>query len=97
MSDISHTKAKMFLEGLHLNETKNTFEQLEGLIEILENKSDPDPSEVCLVHSIYAFIEKLNILESNLKSYSKKGTNPLGSKLSSLYENISYSGSIYRD
>ena len=97
MSGISHNKAKMFLEGLHQNETKNTFEQLTGLIEILENKNDPDPTEVRLVNHIYAFIEKLNILEHNLKSYSKETSNVVGSKLSNLYENISYNGHIYRD
>jgi len=97
MSGTSHNKAKIFLEGLHQNETKNTFEQLTKLIEILENKNDPDPTEVRLVNHIYAFIEKLNILEHNLKSYSKESSNVIGSKLSNLYENISYSGHIYRD
>ena len=97
MSGISHNKAKMFLEGLHQNETKNTFEQLSDLIEVLENKNDPNPTEVRLVNHIYAFIEKLNILEHNLKSYAEKSSNVAGSKLSNLYENISYNGHIYRD
>ena len=93
----SHNKAKMFLEGLHNDSTKNTFDQLKGLIEALENKSDPDPHEVHLVNHIYAFMEKLNILENNLKSYASESSNLTGSKLSSLYESISYDGSIYRD
>jgi len=97
MSGISHNKAKMFLEGLHLNDTKNTFEQLKDLVEVLENKTDPDPSEVQLVHNIYAFIEKLNILEHGLKMYATESVNSIGSKLSSLYEELSYSGHIYRD
>ena len=94
---VSHNKAKMFLEGLHQTSTHSTFEQLTGLIEILENKSDPDPIEIRLVENIYAFIEKLSILESNLKSYSKEGSPSLGNKLTSLYEGISHKGNYYRD
>ncbi len=97
MPGLSHNKAKMFLEGLHQSDTKNTFEQLKDLIEVLENKIDPDPTEVRLVNHIYAFIEKLNVLENNLSSYAKESTNQTGTKLSNLYENISYNGHIYRD
>jgi hypothetical protein len=93
----SHNKAAMFLEGLHHNETKSIFENLTSLIEELENKSDPDPVEINLVHNIYSFLEQLSILEGNLNSYSKESNNELGNKLTSLYEKISYVGSIYRD
>jgi hypothetical protein len=94
---VSHNKAKMFLEGLHRVETQSIFEQLTGLIEILENKTDPDPTEIRLVSNLYSFIEKLNILESNLTSYSKESGNNMGNKLTSLYEKISSSGNYYRD
>jgi len=94
---VSHNKAKMFLEGMHSSDTRSTFEQLTGLIEILENKPDPDPIEIRLVENIYAFIEKLNILESNLTSYSKEKGHSLGTKLTSLYEGISHKGNYYRD
>jgi hypothetical protein len=97
MSHISHKKAQLFLEGLHSNVTSQTFEMLQGLIEVLESKNDPDPAEIRLVDSIYSFVEKLNILESNISNYSKKNSEDAGSKLNSLYENISYNGSIYRD
>lgn len=97
MSHISHIKAQLFLEGLHSNQTSSTFENLRSLIEILETKNDPDPIEIKLVDSIYHFIEKLNILESNIKQYAKDTSNPTGSKLSSLHENISCNGYIYRD
>lgn len=93
----TQNKAKMFLEGLHSNQTKATFEQLQSLIELLENKNDPDPIEIRLVQSIYSFIENLNILESNIKSYSKESSNLLGNKLTNLYENISDKWDIYRD
>lgn len=94
---VTHNKAKMFLEGMHSNNTRSTFEQLTGLIELLENKPDPDPIEIRLVENMYAFIEKLNILESNLNSYSKEGGKTMGNKLTSLYENISHRGNYYRD
>jgi len=97
MSHISHKKAQLFLEGLHNNETSKTFENLQELIEILESKNDPDPVEIKLVDSIYSFLEKLNILESNIKTYSKETSNPYGNKLSNLYEGISSNGHIYRD
>jgi len=98
MSINSHAKAKIFLEGLHSKELRDTFEHLQGLIETLENKNDPDPIEIKLVDNIYSFLEKLNILESNINSYSKDvSLDPIGSKLSSLYENISSTGHIYRD
>lgn len=93
----SHNKAKLFLEGLHTVETQSIFGQLTGLIEILENKSDPDPVEIRLVSNLYAFVEKLNILESNLTSYSRESGNNLGNKLTSLYERISSTGDYYRD
>ena len=93
----SQVKAKIFLEGLHSKETKSTFEHLQGLIETLESKNDPDPIEIKLVDSIYSFLEKLNILESNIKTYSKETSNPYGNKLSNLYEGISSNGHIYRD
>lgn len=95
---VSHNKAKMFLEGMHSNSTRSTFEQLTGLINVLENKPDPDPIEIRLVENIYSFIEKLNILENNLRSYSNEGNhNSLGNKLTSLYEGISHRGHYYRD
>ncbi len=97
MSINSHAKAKIFLEGLHSVHLRNTFEHLQGLIESLENKNDPDPIEIKLVDSIYSFLERLNVLESNISSYSKDNFESTGNKLSSLYENISYNGDIYRD
>jgi len=97
MSINPQTKAKTFLEGLHSKELRNTFEHLQGLIESLENKNDPDPIEIKLVDNIYSFLEKLNILESNINSYSKDAFNLTGSKLSSLYEDISSNGHIFRD
>ena len=93
----SQDKAKIFLEGLHSTDTRSTFEHLQGLIEILESKNDPDPIEIKLVDSIYSFLEKLNILENNISTYSKEARNTYGNKLTELYENISSSGHIFRD
>ncbi len=61
---VSHNKAKMFLEGLHGDNTKSTFEQLTGLVEMLENKVDPDPIEI----RVCGRLEKYRHLESQAPS-----------------------------
>ena len=90
--------AKRFLEGLNSTPTKDTVSLLLQLVDELETKFDPEPTEMRLVENIYAFVEKMKILENNLRSYVKESRNLPGNKLASLYENISYDGnSIWRD
>jgi hypothetical protein len=98
MSKPGHT-ARMFLENLNSQGTRDTFAHLQKLAEDLETKPDPEMTEVRLVSSIIDFIEKLSILESNLRSYVKETSQDLPSKkLADLYEEISYdSGSVFRD
>ena len=82
--------AQLFLESLSSDGSKNTFETLTRLVDELENKVDPDPIEVKLLENIYHFLEKLKILENNLRTYSKEFNKDLpGTKLSDLYELIS--------
>ena len=93
---VNHTQ--LFLEGLKTREVRDTFDHLKQLVETLEIKNDPESTEIRLVDSIYAFLEKLSLLENNLSSYFKENPRNLsGSKLSQLYDDISHSGSIYRD
>jgi mRNA-degrading endonuclease RelE of RelBE toxin-antitoxin system len=75
--------------------SSETSDSLNKLIESLEDKNDPDPSEVYLLESIYQYIEKLNLLESHLNKYIQKATasKVKGNKLSSLYENENKFGS----
>jgi hypothetical protein len=90
--------AQGFLEGLHSKETNNTVDMLQRLIEVLENKADPDMTEVRLVDSMYNFLEKLRVLDSNLTSYVRDTHDTsYGGKLAMLYDDISPEGSIYRD
>jgi len=90
--------AQRFLEGLNSTPTKDTVSMLMQLIEELETKHDPDPTEIRLVENIYAFVEKMKVLENNLRSYVKESRNMPGNKLASLYENLSYDGnSHWRD
>ncbi len=90
--------AQLFLQGLNEKSTRETFERLTSLIESLEDKNDPEITEMRLVESIYSFMEKLKLLESNLRSYvSEQSVNLPSNKLANLYEELSYSGSIYRD
>jgi len=97
MKDPSKT-AQMFLEGL-TSDSKDTLEILTRLVEELENKVDPDMTEVRLVNQIYKYIENRQLLESNLRSYVKDNRKNLpGKKLSSLYDKLTYNGGgIYRD
>jgi len=88
--------AQRFLQSINEESTKSTFDSLSILIEQLENKVDPNPMEMNIVESLYHFIEKLKILEGNLKGYVKESNKNLpGNKLSSLYDKMeSYGTSI---
>jgi len=92
--------AQLFLEGLNSRTTRDTFNRLSALVEALETKNDPDMVEVKLVDSIYSFMEKLQLLEGNLRTYTEeKRKNLPGSKLTELYENLTYNNGsgLFRD
>lgn len=81
------TSVIRFLNELNSREVKSTFEFLETILDNLENKNDPDRIEMEIVDSAYQAIEKLNILENNLRKYVKgeyDKTLP-GNKLFDLY------------
>jgi intein-encoded DNA endonuclease-like protein len=89
--------AQRFLDQLN---NDPAFERLVELVELLENKVDPDPTEVRLCENIYNVVEKIKIMENNIRSYvSEARQNLPGNKLSALYEENSYdgSGSIIKD
>jgi hypothetical protein len=76
-----------FLNELNSKEVKGTFEFLENILKELEDKIDPDPIEMEIVDSAYQAIEKLNMLENNLRRYVTIENNSLpGNKLNDLYE-----------
>ena len=82
--------AKLFLESLQSEQVKDTFEYLARLSDQLENKKDPDPIELKLLESIYIFLEKFQILQGNLKSYSRDFIKDImKNKLSDLYDKAS--------
>jgi len=83
----SSKQAKIFIESLHSKDSVFTFESLQSLIEILENKEDPESTELRLLENIYQFVEKLKILENNLSSYVRDTIQLPGNKLSELYDN----------
>jgi len=64
--------AQKFLGQLRSTDSREMFEQLATLVEFLENKNDPEPTEMYLVESIYHFFEKLKTLENNINSYVKE-------------------------
>ena len=77
-----------FLNELNSKEVKGAFEFLSNILERLEEKIDPDPIEMEIVDSAYQVIEKLNVLENNLRKYviDENDRSLPGSKLNDLYE-----------
>lgn len=88
MPQKSETIAKIFLNELNSSKNQSMFESLNYLLEILEEKEDPEPKELRIVDLAYQTIEKLKLLETLLKTYAKAGDKTDGSKLQSLYEKI---------
>jgi len=79
--------ALSFLSELHSDNVKNTFEALSNMLEVLENKNDPDKIELEIADTAYQLIEKLNILSELLKNYIVENDVLLGDKIQSLYNN----------
>ena len=76
-----------FLNELNSKEVKGTFEFLENILKELEEKIDPDPIEMEIVDSAYQAIEKLNMLQNNLRNYVTNENKSLpGDVLNNLYE-----------
>ena len=94
--DLSRT-AQKFLKELG---SDPAFTTITEFIEMLEEKVDPDPIELRLIESLYAFNEKSKLLENNMRTYVKKIRGDLpGTKLQNLYDDSSYNGagSIFKD
>lgn len=75
-----------FLRELNSKDVQCTFESLEVLLDYLEEKDDPDPSEIQMVDSAYQALEKLKTLEGLLKNYIGESRIAKGNKLEKLYE-----------
>lgn len=76
-----------FLGELHSNNSQEMFEKLAQLIEHLENKSDPEPTDVLMVDNIYQTLEKLKTLDSIMVNYVRESKSILkGNKLQDLYD-----------
>jgi len=81
------TSVIRFLNELNSKEVKGAFEFLTTILENLEEKNDPEPIEMEIVDSAYQAIEKLNLLENNLRKYANdKNSTLLGTTLNDLYE-----------
>lgn len=76
-----------FLNELHSQDVTETIESLSLLMDHLENKTDPDPIEVQLFESAFQTLEKLKILEGQIKRYVSENDHIAeGSKLQKLYD-----------
>lgn len=88
--------AEQFIQELTTNGSAHAFEYLDALLEELESKIDPEPTEIYLIENIYHFVEKFKILENNIKSYVRNTKEVLpGNILSRLYEDTE--DDLFRD
>jgi hypothetical protein len=75
-----------FLQELHSNEVQETFESLAVLLDHLENKEDPDPTELKIVEITYQTLEKLKYLDELLRKRVGKNSDFPGTRLQELYD-----------
>jgi len=75
-----------FLTELHSKEVSSLFDHLDVLMDHLEVKDDPDPSELQIVNSVYQVLEHLRTLEAYLKRRVGDSPQLTGTKLQSLYD-----------
>ena len=87
------TLAIKFLRELDSDAVQETLDSLNVLIEHLETKNDPDPSEIQMFEAAYQALEKLKVLEGFLKQYASESNIAKGNKLQKLYEKSSITGS----
>jgi len=81
------TSVIRFLNELNSQEVRSAFEFLRTILENLEEKNDPDPIEMEIVDAAYQAIEKLTMLENNLRKYvTDENKTLLGNTLNNLYE-----------
>lgn len=92
MSKPVHLARKLLTE-ISSRDDDSPYETLYCLMEILENKIEPDSEEIYLVTEIYQLIEKFKLLETRLKKYIENDIKKMpGNKLSELYEKDSSYG-----
>ena len=76
-----------FLNELNSDEVKGAMGHLNEILELLENKNDPEPIEMEIVNEAYQTLEKLQVLEAAIRRYLNDGRELKGDKLNDLYEN----------
>ena len=81
-----------FLNELNSDEVKSAMGHLTEILESLETKNDPEPIEMEIVNEAYQTLEKLQILESAIRTYLGSERKLTGDKLESLYDNNHASG-----
>lgn len=90
--------ARKLLNEITSESDDTPFETLYCLMEILENKVEPDSEEIYLVTEIYQVLEKIKLLEGRLRKYLGDGK-LTKNKLAELYEDESLFGTskLFKD
>lgn len=84
--------ARKVLQEITAKADDSPIEVLHNLLEVLESKEEPDSNEIYIVSNLYQIIEKIKLLESQLKQYVGI-ENITSKKLADLYEKIEGYGS----
>lgn len=79
--------ANAFLNEMESKSNSST-DFLQSILEVLEEKNDPEPREIQLVSDIYQYLEKYSLLKENLRNYAIRNynTHNTGNKLSELLD-----------
>jgi hypothetical protein len=84
---MSQSLMRTFLNELSSGDLKERIDQMEAMLEYLENKNDPEPSELQLVDSIYRCLEAIKVFESTLRNHvTRKSSKLTGNMLQGLYD-----------
>jgi len=86
MADRASIAANRVYELINSKPGIQLMEAIGELAEALENKPDPERTELFLYESVNSLHEKLGTAKFNLKSYVNESRTMMGDKLSSLYE-----------
>lgn len=74
-----------FLNELNSDQVKSAMVHLNEILEVLENKNDPEPIEMEIVNEAYQTLERLQILEAAIRRYLNTQRELEGDKLNDLY------------
>ena len=99
MASTTISSARRFLNNLSSQQGKELMESLGQLLEVLEQKNDPEVSEIEMCHSICETIKHIKLMENDCRSYIHETVQcqSAGNKLDELKsKQINVNGYLFR-